>query len=438
MKVVFLCGGIGKRMFPISEDKFLLKFLGRTLLEHQIDLARRAGLTEFVIVGNGRSAHRIEQIVADMDGIKVEMAVQQEAAGIANALESAAHLLDDEIIVVSPNDVFEGSAYERLLNARRAGTAFSYILGHEVSEYFPGGYLEVNAASELTHIVEKPGKGNEPSNLVNIVLHLHTDPQRLLAYVAGVETDHDDVYERAIDSAVRDGRTVKVVPYAGSWTPIKYPWHIHGVVRHFLDRSERQIASSAKISDRAVIDGQVMIGENVRIFENAVIRGPVYIGPNSVVGNGSLVRAYSHLGADCVVGFATEVKGSYAGDGCWFHMCYIGDAIIGDNCSFGANTVFANWRFDEKNVTVTLDDDVDTGLDKLGAIVGDNCRTGINSSLMPGVRVGPNSIVGPQVCLTSDLAPDSMAVLESGYSTIKNVYTPTSDSAAARMDRLKD
>jgi len=43
MKVVFLCGGSGKRMFPISEDKFLLKFLGKTLFEHQVEMAKGGG-----------------------------------------------------------------------------------------------------------------------------------------------------------------------------------------------------------------------------------------------------------------------------------------------------------------------------------------------------------------------------------------------------------
>ena len=52
MKVLFLCGGVGKRMFPITEDKFLLKFLGKTLLEYQIETAKQAGLTEFAVVGN--------------------------------------------------------------------------------------------------------------------------------------------------------------------------------------------------------------------------------------------------------------------------------------------------------------------------------------------------------------------------------------------------
>ena len=291
--------------------------------------------------------------------------------------------------------------------------------------------------NELAHIIEKPGKGNEPSNLVNVLLHLHTDPQKLLACIANVKTERDDVYERAIDSMVKDGQTVKVIHYTGPWTPIKYPWHIFSVVRQFLDNSPRYIAPSAQVSESAVIDGRVVLDENVRVFENAVIRGPVYIGANSVVGNGSLVRGYSHIGTDCVVGFATEIKGSYIGDGCWFHMGYVGDSVIGDNCSFGANTVFANWRFDENNIPVTVDGSVDSGLDKLGAIVGDNCRTGVNSSLMPGVRVGPNSIVGAHVCLTRDLEPDSMVALSSDYKTTRNVTKPRADSAAGRLEKLK-
>jgi NDP-sugar pyrophosphorylase family protein len=438
MKVVFLCGGTGKRMFPITEDKFLLKFLGKTLLEHQIELARKVGLTEFIIVGNTRSINRIEDIVASIEGIKVELAVQKEPTGIGNALQSAAGLLNDEVIVTSPNDVFDGSAYTGLLAAHRDNAAVSYLLGYEVNEYFPGGYLVVNEMNELLHIIEKPGKGNEPSNLVNVLLHLHTDPQKLLASITNTDTDRDDVYERAIDSMVKDGQTVKAIHYTGSWTPIKYPWHIFSVVKQFLDNSPRHIAPSAQVSDSAVIDGQVVLDENVRVFENAVIRGPVYIGANSVVGNGSLVRGYSHIGADCVVGFATEIKGSYIGDGCWFHMCYVGDSVIGDNCSFGANTVFANWRFDEKNIPVMVDGSVDSGLDKLGAIVGNNCRTGVNSSLMPGVRVGPHSIVGAHVCLTRDLEPDSIAVLSPNYKTTRNVMKPNVDSAAGRMKKLNE
>ena len=437
MKVVFLCGGVGKRMFPITEDKFLLEFLGKTLLEHQIEVAKKAGLTDFIVVTGTRNVGRVENIMAAIPGIRVELAIQEEPSGIANALESAARLLDDEIIVANPNDVFDGSAYTRLLDAHRSNNALSYMLGYEVDDYFPGGYLEIKPPDTLTHIVEKPGKGNEPSNLVNILVHLHTDPEKLLSHVANVRTNGDDVYELAIDSMVKENQTIRVVPFTDSWTPIKYPWHIFSVVQQFLDRTPGYIAPTASISEKATVDGKVYIDENVRIFEDAVIRGPVYIGRNSVIGNGSLVRSYSHIGADCVVGFSTEVKGSYIGDGCWFHMCYVGDSIIGEGCSFGANTVFANWRFDEKNISVRVNGkQLDSGLNKLGAIVGKNCRSGVNASIMPGVKVGPNSIVGPQVCLTKDLELDSIAAVH-GYNTMRNSFKISDETAGTRMKELR-
>jgi len=436
MKVVFLCGGIGKRMLPITEDKFLLKFLGKTLLEHQIDLARGAGLDKFVIVANPGNVATIEALATGIDGIAIDLAMQEEPTGIAGALQSAAGLLDSAVLVVSANDVFDGSAYAALLDAAKGG-AVSYVIGQEVAEYFPGGYLEVDRAGNLKHIVEKPGAGNEPSNLVNVLLHFHKDPEKLLRYIGIARTDRDDVYERALDGMARSGEKIGVVPYAGPWTPIKYPWHVLSVVRQLLHRSPAYVAPTAQVSDRAVLDGHVVIDENVKVFENAVIRGPVYIGRNSVIGNSCLVREYSHVGADCVVGFSTEVKGSYIGDGCWLHMDYVGDAVIGERCSFGANTVFANWRFDEKNVTVSVDGGMNTGRDKLGAIVGNDCRTGVNVSLMPGVRVGPNSIVGPQVCLTHDLEPDTMVFATREYRKMKNRLQRGSSSSAARMRALR-
>ncbi len=213
MKVVLLCGGIGQRMFPITEDKFLLKFLGKTLLEYQIETARGVGLTEFIIVGNPQNINRIAEIIADLRGIKVDLAIQKEPLGMADALESARQFWDDEVIIVNPNDVFDGLAYSELLEARRTGVATSYLLGCEVTDYFPGGYLVVDDEGNLTHIVEKPERGNEPSNLVNLVVHLHTDIKRLLQYTENIPTDIDEGYEFPIDAMVNDRSQIKVDRY---------------------------------------------------------------------------------------------------------------------------------------------------------------------------------------------------------------------------------
>jgi NDP-sugar pyrophosphorylase family protein len=439
MRVLFLCGGIGKRMFPLTEDKLLLKFLGRPLLEYQMLRVRETGLNDFVVVGNPQNLEKIERIAGNLPGVDVKFAVQEEPLGIADALRKAEPLLGEEALIVNPNDVYEGEAYAALINVARTGGAAAYVLGYKVRDYFPGGYLVVDAENQLKQIVEKPGRGEEPSDLVNILIHLHTNMRQLFESVGAVETTKDDVYECALDNMVRAGHRIAVVPYSGFWSAIKYPWHVLGVVRYFLDSSEPRVSPSAQISPSATIEGKVIIEDNVRVLENAVVRGPAYIGPNSIIGNNVLVRQYSHIGAECVVGYCTEVKGSYVGDRCWFHSSYVGDSVVADGCSFGAGTVLANFRFDEANIGVRIEGHVvDTGLDKLGAMIGENCKTGINASILPGIRIGANSFVGPHVCLTSDLEPNKMVLPEPRYRVMQKEVQADDKKRQELMRKLEN
>jgi len=416
VKAVFLCGGRGKRMFPIAEDKFLLDFLDKPLLEHQINAACEAGLNHFVIIGNPDNIRKIEQITKRISGIEVDLAIQKKSLGIADALKSAEPFLHGQFLIINPNDVFSSSAYTKILSEAEKTNASSYIVGYQVPKYFPGGYLQVNSQNDLLHIVEKPNPGEEPSNLINILIHYHTNSEELLRYIEAVQTTRDDVYECALDNMVKGGHKIKVVPYDDFWAPIKYPWHIFEVMEYFLDNAQPYIAPSVRVSEKATIEGKVILSDNVKVLENAVIRGPAYIGANSIIGNNALVRDYSNIGSNSVIGYCTEVKHSYIGDDCWFHSNYIGDSIVDDNCSLGAGTILANFRLDEGNIQIKVGDNlVDTDYDKLGAMVGRGCRIGVNASLMPGVRVGPDSFVGPQVCLREDVDANKMILLEPRY-----------------------
>jgi NDP-sugar pyrophosphorylase family protein len=418
MKVVFLCGGVGKRMSPLSEDKFLLRFLGKTLLQYHIKQAKKAGLNEFVVVGNPDNIAKIIKTMAqNISGIKLAFAVQKEPLGMADALQAAQKLLGDEpIIVVSPNDVLDSTAYTTITEAHRKGSAGSYLLAYEVKEYFPGGYLVLGPDERVKSIIEKPGKGNEPSNLINVVVHLHSQPRKLLQHIASVVSSKDDVYERALSNMIKGGYEVKAVKHKGFWKAVKYPWDIFPVMEHFLKQSGKGISPKAKISKTAVIEGDVVIEDGVKVLENAVIKGLCYIGRNSVIGNNALIRDNGHIGEGCVVGYGTEIKHCYIGDNCWFHRNYFGDSIIGNNCSFGAGTVSANFRLDESEISVQVGgEELNTGLDKLGALVGNGVRTGINVGIMPGRRIGEGCFVGPHVCLTEDLPPGKMALADKNY-----------------------
>ena len=221
---------------------------------------------------------------------------------------------------------------------------------------------------------------------------------------------------------LQNGYKYKAVKYNGFWQPVKYPWHILDAMDYFSQSINTSISSTCSISSGVVIDGNVIIEDNVRILEGAIIKGPAYIGQNSLIGNGALVRA-SFIGQTSVIGYATEIKHSYIGDNCWFHTNYIGDSIIDSNCSFGSGAVTANYRLDEREISVWIGKrNINTGRDKFGIIAGAGCRIGINASFMPGVKLGANSFVGAHVCLTKDLDNDKMAIAKSEYIVLPNRF----------------
>ena len=203
-------------MFPVTEDKFLLKFVGKTLLEHRIEQALAVGLSNIILVGNHQNVERLEGIARRFSQAHIALTSQGESSGMADALMSAQHLVEDEIIVVSPGDVFDESGYCNVLVEKNRGLASSFILGAKVAS-----------------------KGS-------------------------------DAYERVLQSMVDDGYKMKLVEYSDFWSPIKYPWHILKAMEYFLDKTPGSIAPSATVSDTAIIDGSVILDEDVRVLENAV------------------------------------------------------------------------------------------------------------------------------------------------------------------------
>ncbi|MFH1105965.1 MAG: sugar phosphate nucleotidyltransferase [Candidatus Aenigmatarchaeota archaeon] len=421
MKLVFLCGGIGKRMFPIMESKFLLKFLGKTLLEHHIEMAEKSGFDKFVIVANPENIGSVRKVMETED-VDVEFAIQQNPLGIADALLSAEKLIEnDEIVIVNPNDVVEESAYKLLIENSK-GAADAYVIGQERENYFPGGYLIVDKKDVMQGIVEKPAPGAEPSNLVNIVIHYYKNTKKLMEYLKTTKSDKDDVYEKAMDRMIKDGAKFQALRYRGVWRAIKFPWNIFDITKFLLDKSQRTISPNARIAPSAVVEGNVIIEDGARIFENACIKGPCYIGKNTVVGNNALIRSYTHIGSNCVIGFSTEIKNCYIGDNCWFHQAYAGDSIISNNCHMAAGAITANFRLDEKTIKVNIfsKGETDSGLRYLGIIMGEDCKLGCNVTTMPGKKIGPNSIVGPGVVLKSDLEPNKSMFLKQEH-VIKDI-----------------
>ena len=85
------------------------------------------------------------------------------------------------------------------------------------------------------------------------------------------------------------------------------------------------------------------------------------------------------------------------------HYNYIGDSVIGENCNFGAGTIIANWRHDNQNIKSEVKGEkIDTGRRKFGTIMGDNCKTGVQTAIYPGRKLWPNQLTLPGEKVSKD------------------------------------
>jgi bifunctional N-acetylglucosamine-1-phosphate-uridyltransferase/glucosamine-1-phosphate-acetyltransferase GlmU-like protein len=172
---------------------------------------------------------------------------------------------------------------------------------------------------------------------------------------------------------------------------------------------------AGSIDKAARVEGKVVIEEGAELLPGAYIEGPAWISRGCRVGPNCHIRQYSYLCRDVRVGNGCEVKASILMERSHVgHLSYLGDSIVGADSNLGAGTITANLRFDGLPVKMRVKGaSVDTGRRKLGAFLGDGVKTGINVSLFPGVKVGPQSWIGPHVALDSDVPPKTLVTLKS-------------------------
>jgi NDP-sugar pyrophosphorylase family protein len=171
--------------------------------------------------------------------------------------------------------------------------------------------------------------------------------------------------------------------------PVIYPWDLLRMNEEVLALMD-ETSLLGSVSPLASLSGTIRLGNGSKILPGTVIEGPVLIGPNSVVGPNAYIRGATSIGANCYVGNGAEVKNSIIYNNTYIsRQCYVGDSIIGTHVTLGAGTCTENHRHDGRHhVSMIQGKPVNTGRLKLGAILGDGVRTGVNTSLEAGVKIG--------------------------------------------------
>ncbi|MGX8700595.1 acyltransferase [Caproiciproducens sp.] len=174
---------------------------------------------------------------------------------------------------------------------------------------------------------------------------------------------------------------------------LTYPWEALPKISEFILKLGQTLP--AEEYDRR--GENVWIAKTARVFDSACINGPAIIGPNTEVRQGAFIRGSALVGAGCVVGNSTELKNVILFDSVQVpHYNYVGDSVLGYKAHMGAGSITSNIKSDKTLVVIRADGErIETGLKKIGAMLGDRVEVGCNSVLNPGTVVGKDSTVYP-------------------------------------------
>lgn len=153
------------------------------------------------------------------------------------------------------------------------------------------------------------------------------------------------------------------------------------------------------------VEGPVYVHESVRLPPYASLTGPVFVAAGCEIRPGAYLRGNVIAGRGCVLGNSCEYKNALLLEGVETpHYNYVGDSVLGNRAHLGAGVICANLRLDRKNVRVrSPEGSVETGLRKLGAMLGDGAEAGCNAVLQPGSLLGRRAVVSSGVAFSGYL-----------------------------------
>lgn len=401
MQAILLAAGQSSRIHPFSNGmhKSMIRILGKPLLQHTIEKLKTKNVTDIIIVVGKDQV--IESYFGDGKkfGVSITYVLQETPEGAGNAILLAKRHLRGDFLLLNSYHVEIDKFIDQLVLAKTEAND-GVLLVKQKENTWDYGVVKVEDG-RVNGLIEKPQKGNEPSNLCIVGVYLLS-----LEFIATLEKTPQEHYqlETALDGYVKD-HNITFVETSENTVVLKYPWDLLSVKDYLLSTLKKYVADNAEIAPSAEIIGEVYIDENAKIMENVVIKGPCFIGKDVFVGNSAILRDGVDMEDKSVIGANMEVKNSLIMENSKTHSGFLGDSVIGSDSRIGAGFCTANLRIDRATVKATINDKkIDTGLKSLGAMIGNNTRIGVKASTMPGVIIGNDVSVGPSTTVLHNIS----------------------------------
>ncbi len=405
MRAVILAAGRGTRLEPVTSDlpKCMLPLAGKPVLEHMVEAIIEAGIKEISMV-IGYRGEAIREYFKDgkFHSVSIKYVEQEKRLGTAHALGlkkfSTDFLAMNGDMMISARDikgVIDGHRADATLGVKRLEDAQHY------------GVVKVKD-SRVVGIVEKPKKS--APGYINAGIYVFSP--KIFDAIAKTKRSKRGEYEvtSSIQMMIDEGLNVRALELKDPWSDIGNPWNYLDSNQSMMEKMEEKI--EGEVEEFVKVKGTLHLGKDSVIRSGTYIEGPAYIGENTIVGPNAYLRSFASIGSNCRIGNAVEIKNSIIMDHTYIpHLSYVGDSIIGRNCNFGAGTLVGNLRLDERSVKMRIRGELeDTGRRKMGCIVGDNVKTGLNVMINAGRKIGQNSMIGPGVIVYHDVPANSFIV----------------------------
>jgi len=393
LKGVLLAAGMGKRTMPLTgtNPKPLLPIANKRIIDYNIEALWDICEEIYVVVGylkNKIINYLDEKYKKDGKG-KIKFIIQDEPKGTGSAVLLTEPVIGKDakrFLVMNGDDIY---SKEDILALSK--NEFG-ILSKEVPNPELFGILKVEENLRIVEILEKPKE--YISNLASIGCYIL--PGKIFETLKNTEiSDRGEIELPTAINKLAKEVNIKAVKANGHWFPIGYPWSLLDANEEILKQMKPAILG--EVSKGATIIGKVSIGENTKVLSGVFIEGPVIIGKNSKIGPNCYIRPYTSIGDNCHIGNGTEVKNSIIMDNSNApHLNYVGDSVIGEYCNLGAGTIVANLRHDGESVKSEYEGTLtDSKRRKLGTILGDFVKTGINTCIYPGRKIYPRQSTTP-------------------------------------------
>ena len=182
----------------------------------------------------------------------------------------------------------------------------------------------------------------------------------------------------------------------------EYPWEVLPRIKEYV-----QTIIKNGMERYILYSENVLTGKDVKIYPGVYIEGPAVIGSGSEIRPGAFIRGSVICGEKCVIGNSSELKNCVLLDRVQVpHYNYVGDSVLGNCSHMGAGAVCSNLKADKSRVIVRGEENYETGLKKMGAILGDGADVGCGCVLNPGTVIGKNTSVYPLTSVRGVIGED--------------------------------